>query len=566
LDKFDALFTKITQERRIRDGYFVHDHPDEARVLFVVNGSPYGAGRVTGEACTFSEIHEFFAAYAERPASPLSFFVADKRLLLGLMVLFRHRPALTFTTSAADISEVLETLVRRQTDQILALRSGGEWALSLCTKGRPVANFFASASAPGVPAPVEQLEAFVQSRADGVALDVYEETRVGPAGDVILVTPETRGRLADVFLTVAARVREEEMAVAPMLEAPPPELPEAPPIALPDVAPVDVPATSADGLLAAPPAMLREELADEPLTIEAEEPALVPQEADAPIEEFTEAPPASSTPELSPLELETSPSSTPVAAEAPPPPEPVAPPAPAPKGPTPEVVLMVGDKQLGVFSLTAGEATIGRTPGNAIVIDNAGVSRRHAVIRVKGDKVVIEDLGSANGTFVRGQRIEEYELRDGDEIAIVKHRLVYRVPKDAEAQGRVEPIRDVGQKTMYIDAAAVAQAVGGRPGGRSEAVASLRPRLILPDLKKFPLEEDEVRLGSGAGCQIQLSGMFVGKVHARIVRAKDGQLRIQHLSGLAGTRVNGEKIAEHQLKHGDEIEIGKQKLLFRLER
>jgi pSer/pThr/pTyr-binding forkhead associated (FHA) protein len=574
LDKFDALFTKITQERRIRDGYFVHDHPDETRVLFVVNGSPYGAGRVTGETCTFSEIHEFFTAYAERPASPLSFFVADKRLLLGLMVLFRHRPALTFTTSAADISEVLETLVQRQTDQILALRSGGEWALSLCTKGRPVANFFASASAPGVPAPVEQLEAYVQSRADGVALDVYEETRVGPAGDVILVTPETRGCLADVFLRVAARVREEEMAVAPVLEAPAAELPEAPPVALPDVTPVDVPATSADGLLAAPPAMLLEELAEEPLTIEAEEPAPVPQHADAPIEILTEAQPANleseapanSAPELPPLELEISLPSTPVAAEAPPPPEPVAPPAPAPKGPAPEVVLMVGDKQLGVFSLTAGEATIGRTPGNAIVIDNAGVSRRHAVIRVKGDKVVIEDLGSANGTFVRGQRIEEYELRDGDEIAIVKHRLVYRVPKDAEAQARVEPIRDVGQKTMFIDAAAVAQAVGGRPGGRSDAVASLRPRLILPDLKKFPLEEDEVRLGSGAGCQIQLSGMFVGKVHARIVRSKDGQLKIQHLSGLAGTRVNGEKIAEHQLKHGDEIEIGKQKLLFRLER
>ena len=46
LDKFDALFTKITQERRIRDGYFRHDHPDETLLLFVINGSPYGAGRV----------------------------------------------------------------------------------------------------------------------------------------------------------------------------------------------------------------------------------------------------------------------------------------------------------------------------------------------------------------------------------------------------------------------------------------------------------------------------------------------------------------------------------------
>ncbi|MBP2671676.1 MAG: signal peptide protein [candidate division NC10 bacterium] len=587
LDRFDALFTKITQERRIRDGYFVQDHPDEARVLFVVNGSPYGAGRVAGEACAHSEIHEFFTAYAECPESPLSFFVADKRLLLGLMVLFRHQPAMAFKTDLVDISEVLETLAERQTDQILALRSGGEWAISLCTKGRPVANFLASDSPLGVPTPVEQLKTYVRSRADSVALDVYEETRVGPAGDVILVTPETRGRLVEVFLKVAARVREEEMAVAPMLETPPVELPEAPPVELaesppaelleapsvelPEAPPVDLPEIPPAGLLEAPsvelleppPAALPEELPEETSAIEADAPSSFAPMADAP----TEEPPASVESEAAPLELEPPMHAADVLTEAPAPPEPAAQPAPILKGPIPEVVLLHADKQLGVFSLAAGEVTIGRTPGNTIAIDNAGVSRRHAVIRVKGDKVVLEDLGSANGTFVRGQRIEEYELRDGDEIAIVKHRLVYRVPKDAETQARVEPIQDVGQKTMYIDAATVAQALGGRQGGRAEAAATtLRPRLILPDLKKFPLEEDEVRLGSGPGCQIPLSGMFVGKLHARIVRTKDGQLKIQHLSGLAGTRVNGEKIAEHLLKHGDEIEIGKQKLLFRLER
>ena len=60
--------------------------------------------------------------------------------------------------------------------------------------------------------------------------------------------------------------------------------------------------------------------------------------------------------------------------------------------------------------------------------------------------------------------------------------------------------------------------------------------------------------------------MFVAKVHARIVPQKDEQYKIVHIAGLAGTRVNGEKITAHVLKHGDEIEIGKSKLLFRLER
>ena len=260
-----------------------------------------------------------------------------------------------------------------------------------------------------------------------------------------------------------------------------------------------------------------------------------------------------------------------IKAQGPPPPPPAEAPPAAPrtafKGPIPEVVLYLGDKALGTFSLAGGELTIGRVSGNGIVIDNAGVSRRHAVIRVKEDKVFLEDLGSANGTFVRGQKIESSELHDGDEIVVVKHRLVYRIPKEADAPPKVEPAADAGQKTMYIDAAAMAQAMGAKPGpARTETAAALRPRLILPDLKKFALEEDEVTLGSAASCQIHLSGMFVGKEHAKIVRTKEGHFKIQHLSGMAGTRVNGEKITEHVLKHGDEIEVGKQKLLFRLER
>ena len=535
LEKFDALFAKITQERRIADGYFLQAHPDEARLLFVVNGSPYGAGRVVGEECTFLEIHEFFAEYDRHPESPLSFCVADKRLLLGLMVLFHHQPALTFRTDLVDMPEILEALAERKVDQILGLRSGDGWAVSICAKGKPVASFFPPGAGDAAKAanPVEQLMAYAGTHASGLTVDVYEETRVGPAGDATLATPETQGRLTEVFLRVAAKVQEEEA------EAP----------------------------------LLLEMASDEPLTLETALPAAPPPAA---------APVVVPGPEPPPIVLESSQEAAKPSVEAMTPPTltiktqgPPTPPAEAPpvaprtafKGPIPEVVLYLGDKALGTFSLAGGELTIGRVSGNGIVIDNAGVSRRHAVIRVKEDKVFLEDLGSANGTFVRGQKIESSELHDGDEIMVVKHRLVYRIPKEADAPPKAEPAADAGQKTMYIDQAALAQAMGAKPGSaRTETAAALRPRLILPDLKKFALEEDEVTLGSGASCQIKLSGMFVGKEHAKIVRTKEGQFKIQHLSGMAGTRVNGEKITEHVLKHGDEIEVGKQKLLFRLER
>ena len=560
LDKFDALFAKITQERRIADGYFLQDHPDAALVLFVVNGLPYAAGRVAGQVCTFLEIHEFFAAYAENPQSPLSFFVTDKRLLLGLMVLFRHQPALTFRTDLTDMSDILRAVADRKIDQVLGLRSAEDRAVCICAKGRPVVNFFPPGPGEALKdvSLEDQLAAYVRGRDGGVSVDVFEETRVERAGDAILVTPETRGRLAGVFLEVAARVKEEEAAEAAlMIEVPSEEpLPVEPeiftaPLAA-DEPPIASPEPEAPPLALEPPAEATPAFALEPpgetepvVTLESQvdtEPALTLE---------------------SPMDA-----ASPVIEALPPVPDSTSETEPAVVGPVAEVLLLLGDKQLGASSLSGGELTIGRTPGNDIVIDNVGVSRRHAVIRVQGGKAILEDLGSANGTFIRGQKIERYDLQDGDEIAIVKHRLVYRIPKDTEAPSRVEPMPDPGQRTMYIDTTTIAQAVGSRQAPRSEGAAAttLRPRLLLPDLKKFALDADEVTLGSGSGCQIQLSGMFVGRVHAKIVRTKDGQLKIQHLGGLAGTRVNGEKISEHILKHGDEIEIAKQKLLFRLER
>jgi len=49
-----------------------------------------------------------------------------------------------------------------------------------------------------------------------------------------------------------------------------------------------------------------------------------------------------------------------------------------------------------------GETTIGRSRESGLFVDHGSVSRRHAVLRVAGSAWHIEDLGSANGTFVGG--------------------------------------------------------------------------------------------------------------------------------------------------------------------
>ena len=61
-------------------------------------------------------------------------------------------------------------------------------------------------------------------------------------------------------------------------------------------------------------------------------------------------------------------------------------------------------------------------------IEAPTVSRRHALIRVSGEDAVLEDLGSKNGTFLRGRRLSgTARLQDGDEVCLGRVRMTFRV-------------------------------------------------------------------------------------------------------------------------------------------
>lgn len=62
--------------------------------------------------------------------------------------------------------------------------------------------------------------------------------------------------------------------------------------------------------------------------------------------------------------------------------------------------------------------TIGRSRSNSIVLDDMLVSRRHVVITADEEGLLLRDLGSRNGTFVNGRRVEQTHLHEGDRIGI----------------------------------------------------------------------------------------------------------------------------------------------------
>ena len=72
-----------------------------------------------------------------------------------------------------------------------------------------------------------------------------------------------------------------------------------------------------------------------------------------------------------------------------------------------DVVLLALDRDL---------MHIGRSPSSEIVLDDASVSRRHALITRRGERTVILDDRSRNGVHVNGTRVSEADLHDGDTI------------------------------------------------------------------------------------------------------------------------------------------------------
>jgi ABC transport system ATP-binding/permease protein len=73
----------------------------------------------------------------------------------------------------------------------------------------------------------------------------------------------------------------------------------------------------------------------------------------------------------------------------------------------------------GAIHAVPGSATVGRSLSADIVLPDEAVSRNHAAFRVDGQTLVVEDLGSSNGTLVNGEPIESpSRLAPGDLVTV----------------------------------------------------------------------------------------------------------------------------------------------------
>lgn len=95
--------------------------------------------------------------------------------------------------------------------------------------------------------------------------------------------------------------------------------------------------------------------------------------------------------------------------------------------PSSSVKVWVQADQGGEVEVEPGRFVIGRGDNCNLIIDSLRVSREHASIQIVGREVIIEDLGSSNGTWYDGEKIERRLVANGDELMVGNERVRFRI-------------------------------------------------------------------------------------------------------------------------------------------
>jgi pSer/pThr/pTyr-binding forkhead associated (FHA) protein len=196
--------------------------------------------------------------------------------------------------------------------------------------------------------------------------------------------------------------------------------------------------------------------------------------------------------------------------------------------------------------------TIGRALDNNLRIDNLAVSDHHARLCFENEEIVIEDLGSLNGTYVNGLRITRTTLRNGDNIQIGQHLLGVDTIQDASA--------------TIEDSASGGPKAAGLPKTNWTAKFDVAHAPVLRVLRGQTNQREYILLGkltvigSSKIAAVRMQGWFAPVVGAQINHHQDG-----YYLGRGDTvpKLNGQPIQSWTLLHdGDIIQVGRVQLQF----
>ncbi len=196
------------------------------------------------------------------------------------------------------------------------------------------------------------------------------------------------------------------------------------------------------------------------------------------------------------------------------------------------------------FTFDHGAYVIGRQENCDIVLPSPSVSRQHARIFIDNGRCYVEDLGSANGVVVDGQRvIQQRDLGTASQIKVGDFYLYleYKRPDRAAQHNNVMSTLFISDDAGHFKLVRINDSFAG---------------------EEFGLSEVENTIGRTDENFILLSDTSISRQHARIVR--DGEIyTLMDLGSSNGSRVNGKDVATPTtLKPGDRVQFGNIEFVF----
>jgi ABC-type multidrug transport system ATPase subunit len=226
---------------------------------------------------------------------------------------------------------------------------------------------------------------------------------------------------------------------------------------------------------------------------------------------------------------------------------------PAPARPRVAPPLLVRTRRSDHRLDSGTEYRIGRDPDADIVLTDARVSWRHAILRADGTQWVLEDLGSTNGMYVGTERTRHFTIhancvvRFGNPEDGPLLRFEPQRPPEPEQKRPPEPERKPEPKPG--------------PEPRQPAVAPDSPQNMLLSVDRrptarLPLPVKAITIGRTADNDLVVSDLGVSRRHAELRKSPSGRYQIIDLGSHNGTFVNGARVDQAELTEQDIVSIG----------
>ena len=239
----------------------------------------------------------------------------------------------------------------------------------------------------------------------------------------------------------------------------------------------------------------------------------------------------------------------------------------------PKLVLKFENSVLREVPVGAKEVSIGRALDNGLVIDNPAVSHYHARVFTEEGRLMLEDFGSLNGTFVNGQRVKMLSLKPGDAIGIGKHTIFvldsHEVGGMAAENGQAKAPAPKINETVMLDTKERREFLQKVASvGESSQVAPSRVKVATlvvhqgrTDRPEYALTDKLTVFGKSVMATVKLKGWFAPKAAAQIKRREDYSYYIGAADKVP--TVNGQPVIHPmKLSSGDLIAVAGVQLEF----